>query len=113
MKLTSLTLLSFAISTPTSVPPLGSFVAKTQKQKSCKPGRELTPPQEGCSSPEHLQHTLGIDTKSKDLLLLGDGDGGEGGGGGALPHHRVAARHGQGGVPTVNSHREVEGSDDP
>ena len=56
---------------------------------------------------------MGIDAKCKDLLLLGDGDGGEGSGGGALPHHRVAARHGQGGVPTVNSHREVEGSDDP
>ena len=112
MKLTSLTLLSFAISTPTSVPPFGTFVAKVQKH-NLAPGRGWTPPQEGCSSPAHLQHTLGLDAKCKDLLLLGDGDGGEGGGGGALPHHRVAAGHGQGGVPTVNSHREVEGSDDP
>ena len=46
------------------------------------------------------------------MLLLCDGHRGEGSGGSALPDHGVTAGHGQGGVPTVHRHGEVEGSDD-
>ena len=66
MKLTSLTLLSFAISTPTSVPPLGLFVAKVQKHKSChlaegghRP-RKAVPLQHICNTPWDLMPSVKI-----------------------------------------------------
>ena len=71
MKLTSLTRLSFAISTPTSVPPLEEIVFNGIVRYAVPlgqfaPGKEWKLPLEDCSSLGRLQHTL----KNQKMFMI-------------------------------------------